>query len=233
MKAQILLTPEGAKHLIALALIKNLDFSKRIYFAYGSTNQYILYHLDFEFDIPYIAGCNYNYKLNVNEKRPEPVVLQNGKKIKINEFDINKNDIFIKGANALWYENGIKQAAVLAADKNGGTFGNFYIKAANRGAKIIIPVGHEKLIPFYYPATQNVDFSMGSKVALLRFFMGVVYTEIEAFWDLFALKANIIAAGGIMDTKGAVVFEVEGENVKKAIEFAEKYNKLTLEKIDK
>ena len=229
MKAQILLTPTGARHLIALALIKKLDFSKRIYFAYGLTNQYILYHLGIEFKIPYVAGCNYNYKLNVNEKRPNPVVLQNGKKIKINEFDINKNDIFIKGANALWYENGVKQAAVLAADKNGGTFGNFYIKAVCRGAKIIIPVGHEKLIPYYYPASQNVDYAMGNKVALLRFFAGFVYTEIEAFQDLFNLKANIIASGGILDTQGAVVFEVEGEKAKEAIKFAENFNNLILE----
>ena len=229
MKAQLLLSTSGAKHLIAKALIKKLDFSKRIYFAYGLTNQYILYHLGFRFDNFYLAGCNYDYKLNVNENRPKPVVLENKKLIDIKEFDINENDILIKGANALWYENGIKQAAVLAADKNGGTYGNFYIKAACRGSEIIIPVTHEKLIPFYYPATQNVDLALGNKVALLRFFNGTIYTEIEAFKDLFDVKANIIAAGGILDTKGAVVFEIEGENLENALEFARKYNSLEIE----
>ncbi len=229
MKAQILLSPSGAKHLISLALIKKLDFTKRIYFAYGVTNQYILYHLGFKFDNLYMAGGNFDYKLNVNENRPKPIVLENKKEIDIKDFDINKNDILIKGANALWYENNIKQAAVLAADKNGGTYGNFYIKAAARGAGVIIPVTHEKLIPFYYPATQNVDFAMGNKVALLRFFYGKIYTEIEAFRDLFNVKANIIASGGILDTKGAIVFEVEGDNAKKALEFCEKYNSLEIE----
>ena len=229
MKAQILLTPTGAKHLIGKALSKKLNLNKRIYIAYGSTNIYLLYHLGIEVK-DYIAGCNYNYILNVNENRPNPIVLENGKLIDISEFDITYKDIFIKGANALWYENDKKYAAVLAADKNGGTFGNFYIKAATRGAKVLIPVGHEKLIPFYYPATQNVDFSMGSKVALLKFFYGDVYTEIEAFNDIFDLKAFIIAAGGILNTQGAVIFEIEGKRVKEAIEFAKKYNSLTLEK---
>ena len=230
MKAQILLTPTGAKHLIGKALSKKLDLTKKIYIAYGSTNIYLLYHLGIEAK-NYIAGCNYKHILNVNENRPKPIILENGKIIDISEFDIKKDDIFIKGANALWYEDNKKHAAVLAADKNGGTFGNFYVKAASRGSKIIIPVGHEKLIPFYYPATQNVDVSMGSKVALLRFFIGNIYTEIEAFKDLFDLKANIIAAGGILDTQGAVIFEVEGEKVKEAVEFAKKYNSLVLEKL--
>ena len=230
MKAQVLLTPTGAKHLIAKALLKKLNLSKRIYIAYGSTNMYLLYHLGIEVS-NYIAGCNFKHKLNVNENRAKPIVLHNGKLIDIKDFEITGEDIFIKGANALWYENEVKHAAVLAADKNGGTFGNFYIKAACRGAEVIIPVGHEKLIPFYYPATQNVDIAMGNKVALLRFFYGEVYTEIEAFRDLFGLKSYIIAAGGILDTQGAIIFEVEGENIKHAVEFAKKYNALVLEKL--
>ena len=230
MRAQILLTPEGAKHLIGKALSKKLNLKKRIYIAYGSTNIYLLYHLGIK-SKNYIAGCNYKYILNVNEDRPRPIILENGREIDISEFNIKEDDIFIKGANALWYENNKKYAAVLAADKNGGTFGNFYIKAATRGSKIIIPVGHEKLIPYYYPATQNVDFSMGNKVALLKFFRGNVYTEIEAFRDLFNLKAFVIASGGILDTKGAVIFEVEGERAKEALDFANKYNSLVLESL--
>ncbi len=230
MKAQILLTPAGAKHLIAKALYKKLDLKKRIYIAYGSTNVYLLYHLGINFP-NYIAGCNYEFKLNVNNNRPKPVVLENGKLINIKDFEISAENIFIKGANALWYENKIKQAAVLAADKNGGTFGNFYIKAACRGSKVIIPVSHEKLIPYYYPATQNVDFSTGNKVALLRFFYGEIYTEIEAFYDLFNLKANIIASGGILNTQGAIIFEVEGKACEQAVEFAKKYNSEVLEKL--
>ena len=230
MKAQILLTPAGAKHLIGKSLSKKLNLSKRIYFAYGSTNMYILYHLGIKTK-NYIAGCNYKHILNVNENRPKPIILENGKEIDIKDFDISSEDIFIKGANALWYEGNKKSAGVLAADKNGGTFGNFYIKAAVRGAKIIIPVTHDKLIPFYYPATQNVDYSMGSKVALLRFFVGEIYTEMEAFKDLFDLEANIIAAGGIVDTQGAIIFEVIGDKVKEAINFAKKYNSLVLESL--
>ena len=228
MKAQLILNVNVQKHLIAKALTKYIDFSKRVYIAYGSLNQYLLYHLGINFDDLYIAGCFVNDRLNVTSNRPAPVVLDNGKIIKISEFEIEKDDYFIKGANALWYENSKKHAAVAAADDKGGTYGNFYVKAACRGAKVIIPVNHEKLIPFYVPSTQDVDFAMGSKIAMLRFFYGEVYTEIEAFRDLFGLNAKIVASGGILGNEGSVVVEVEGEDVKEAFEFVEKHKNLEI-----
>ncbi len=228
MKAQLLLNVNAQKHLIAKALTKYIDFSKRIYIAYGTLNQYLLYHLGIEFEIPYIAGCFANNALNVTKERPLPVVLQNGEFIDISEFDINGDDVFVKGANALWYENGKKEAAVAAADKNGGTFGNFYIKAAARGTKTLIAVNHEKLIPSFVPASQNVEFAMGSKIAMLRYFYGEIFTETEAFEILFGLKAKIIAAGGIFGNEGSVVFEVEGTDIYEAAGFVKKYNNLEI-----
>jgi hypothetical protein len=229
MKAQVLLNSAGAKHLIAKALTKYIDFSKRVYIAYGTTNEYLLYHLGIKTKKLYAAGCNAKGKFNVNIDRDKPVVLKNKKLIDISEFDINADDYFIKGANALWYENNKKHAAVCAADINGGTYGNFYIKAASRGVKVIIPVGHEKLIPYFKETSQNVDFSTGSKFAMLRFFYGEIFTEVEAFKVLFDLKAEVVCAGGIFDSKGAVGFEIEGDNIKEAIEFIEKYNNFFLE----
>ncbi len=226
MKAQILLTPKGAKHLISKALIKKIDFSKRVYVAYGSTNHYLLWHLGFKFDKNYIAGCFSDNKLNVNPDRPKIIVLDNKKPIDIKDFEIIKDDYFIKGANALFYENGIKKAAVAAADENGGTFGNLYIKAACRGSKVIIPVGHEKLIPFFAETSQNVDVAIGNKIAMLKFFYGEVFSEIEAFEVLWNLKAKVIASGGILGNEGSVVFEIEGENINEAIEFIKEYNVL-------
>jgi len=228
MKAQILLTVPGAKHLIAKALIKYIDFSKRIYIAYGTTNNYLLYHLGISTDKLYAAGCNVKGKFNVTKERDKPVVLQNGKLLDIKDFNITSSDIFIKGANALWYENTQKQAAVAAADPNGGTYGNFYIKAVCRGSEIIIPVGHEKLIPYFVETDQNVDFTTGNKIAMLKIFKGNIFTEIEAFRILFNLKAKVILAGGLEDCNGAVGFLVEGENVKDAVEFAKKYNNINI-----
>jgi hypothetical protein len=233
MKAQILLNTAGAKHLIAKALTKYIDFNKRVYIAYGTTNDYLLYHLGINTKKLYAAGCNAIGKFNLTSERDKPVVLENKKLINISEFDINENDYFIKGANALWYKNNKKYAAVCVADKNGGTYGNFYVKAASRGARVIIPVGHEKLIPYFKETSQNVDFSTGSKIAMLRFFYGEVFSEIEAFRVLFNLKAEVICAGGIFDSKGAVGFEVEGENIKEAIGFIEKYNNFFLEESKK
>jgi len=229
MKAQVLLNTAGAKHLIAKALTKYIDLSKRIYIAYGTTNEYFLYHLGIKTSLLYAAGCNVRGKFNVTKKRDKIIVFENKKLIDIKGFDIESGDYFIKGANALWYENNKKYAAVCAADRNGGTYGNFYIKAVTRGAKVIIPVGHEKLIPFFKETSQNVDLAMGSKIAMLRFFYGEVFSEIEAFKVLFDLEACVICAGGILDSKGAVGFEIEGKRVKEAIEFIEKYNSLFLE----
>jgi len=221
MKAQILLTVNGAKHLIAKALINYIDFSKRVYIAYGSTNSYLLYHLGIKFN-SYMAGCNVNGKFNVTKSRDKIIVLKDKKIIDISEFDINQDDVFIKGANALWYENNKKYAAVAAADINGGTYGNFYIKAVCRGSKIILPVGHEKLIPFFVETSQNVDYAM------LKFFSGEVFSEIEAFKVLFNLEAKVILAGGIKDSKGAVGFLVEGKRVLEAVEFVKTYNNLEI-----
>ncbi len=224
MKAQILLTVPSAKHLIAKALIKYIDFTKRVYIAYGTTNCYLLRYLEIKISKPYVAGCNKEGIFNINSDRDNPVVIQNTNLVDIKDFDINSDDIFIKGANALWYENGKKHAAVAAADPNGGTYGNLYIKAVCKGAKIIIPVTHEKLIPFFVETSQNVDFATGNKIAMLRFFKGEVFTEIEAFKILFGLEAKVILSGGIEDCKGAIGFLVEGDNVKKALDFAKKYN---------
>ncbi|NPA11802.1 MAG: hypothetical protein GXO62_06135 [Epsilonproteobacteria bacterium] len=230
MKVQLLLTPTGVKYLLAKALLKKIDFSKRVYIAYGSTNQILLEMLGIEFDDMYVAGCFASNKLNVTVSRPKIVVLKDKKPIDIAEFEITKEDYFIKGANALWYENGIKHAAVAAADENGGTFGNFYVKAAARGAKVIIPVSHEKLIPFYVSSTQNVDLAMGSKIAMMRFFYGQVFSEIEAFKELFGVDARVIASGGIAGNEGSLVFEIEGERAKEAYDFAVLANEYIFDK---
>ncbi|GAB6045912.1 hypothetical protein JCM11957_15100 [Caminibacter profundus] len=226
MKAQLILNVSTQKHLISKALTEYIDFSKRVYIAYGSTNQYLLYHLGIEVDSLYIAGCFTNNALNVTKNRPSPIMLDNGKLLDIKDFEITKEDYFIKGANALWYENNKKYAAVAAADEKGGTYGNFYIKAACKGSKVIIPVTHEKLIPFYNPSTQNVEIAMGSKIAMLKFFYGEIFTEIEAFRTLFSLEAKIIAAGGILGNEGSIVVEVQGleKNINQAVDFIKKYS---------
>jgi hypothetical protein len=231
MKAQILLNPCAQKHLVAKALTKYLDFKRRTFVAYGVTNMYFLYHLGFEFEELYAAGCFVRNKLNATKKRPESIVLENGEKMNSRDFEINGGDTLLKGANALWYENGKKRAAVAAADENGGTYGNVYLKAAARGAKVVIPVTHEKLIPFYEEATQNVEYSRGLKIAMLEFFYGEVFSEMEAFKELFELSAKVIASGGILGNEGSVVFQIEGDekSCENAFKFVEKFENEKLE----
>ncbi|MEO1958188.1 MAG: hypothetical protein ABGX23_01405 [Nautiliaceae bacterium] len=221
MRGQVVLNVKAQKKLIAYALSKYIDFSKRVYIAYGSTNQELLNYLGLSLGMLYVAGCVMDNKLNVTRERPPVVILDNGKLSNIENFEITKEDYFIKGANALWYENGKKQAAVAASDINGGTYGNHYVKAACRGAKVIIPVSHEKLIPYFVAASQNVDLAMGNKIAMLRLFYGEVFSEIEAFKFLFGVEAEVIASGGIFGNEGSVVFEIRGERVKEAFDFVE------------
>ncbi|NPA11930.1 MAG: hypothetical protein GXO62_06780 [Epsilonproteobacteria bacterium] len=224
MRGEVILNPKAQKRLVAKGLLEYIDLSKRVYIAYGSTNEEILKFLGFSFDKPYLAGCFKDNLLNVNPSRPKPVVLDNLKPIDIKDFEITQDDIIIKGANALWYENGKKHAAVAVADKNGGTFGNFYIKAAARGAKVYIPVTHEKLIPFFTPVSVDIDAAMGNKIAMFRFFYGEIFSEIEAFKILFGLNATVIAAGGLGENQGSVVFYLEGEKIIEAIEFIKEIN---------
>ena len=229
-KAQIVISPDGAKHLISKALINYIDFSKRVYIAYGMTNSYFLYHLNLK-PSSYLAGAVTNHHLNISQYRDKIVILDNKQQIDISEFDIDSDDYFIKGANAIWYENGEKKAAVLAADKNGGTYGNFYIKATVRGSRVIIPTTHQKLIPYFHNTSFNVYKSMGSKVSILKFFYGEVFTEIEAIKNLFELDSNIIASGGILGSDADLILEVRGreENIDDLIKFLQKYNNLKLD----
>jgi hypothetical protein len=225
MKGLIVLSTSGSKHLIGYALSKLLDFNKKIFISYGSTNHHLLYHLNIKTSSLYANGIIHKNSLNSTENRDKMVILENGKIIESAEID--KDSILLKGANALSYKNNNFKAAVLAADKNGGTYGNFYIKGVSRGSKIIIPVGIEKMVPEINSVSQgDYEKSMGYKCSLLEFFKGEVFTEIQALKSLFNLKSKIIASGGIYENQGSVIIEVEGEenNIDKAIEFVNQYN---------
>ena len=67
MKAQLILNVAAQKHIIVKALCNYIDFSKKVYIAYGSTNQYLLYHLGKLLKSAYIAGCFTNNALNVTK----------------------------------------------------------------------------------------------------------------------------------------------------------------------
>jgi len=225
MKGLLVFSPSGSKHLIGYSLSQNLDFSKTIFIAYGSTNHHLLYHLNIQLSSLYANGIISKHSLSSTTQRDKMIILKNSKIIENAEID--KDSILLKGANALSFENNQFKAGVLVANENGGTYGNFYIKAISRGAKVIIPVGIEKMVPKIENVSQgDYEKSMGYKCALLEFPKGEIFTEIEALKLSFNLKAKIIASGGIYKNQGSVVIEVEGDekDIDLAISFAKKYN---------
>lgn len=226
-KALAVATVNGAKHLIGAALAKELSIIKnrRIYIAYGTTNAMLLTHLG----IPkegYYNGFVSPLGFSTHSSKPEVVILNADESPFVDE--LKKSDIVIKGANALSYANGAYHAAVAAASPEGGTYGRIYTKAACIGAEVIIPIGHEKLVPtIETDITQGgFDRVMGRSIALLPLYYGTIYTEITAFKKLFKLDARVITSGGILGAEGAVTFAIEGSmaHIESAISFLERYN---------
>jgi len=112
------------------------------------------------------------------------------------------------------FENGEYRAGVAMVSPQGGTYGNVVLKASCVGAEVIIPISHEKLTPTLLSNRyhqNSFDISMGLPVTLLPRTNGDIYTEIEAFKELFNLKAEIYLAGGVDDMLGSLTFVVEGK----------------------
>jgi hypothetical protein len=209
--ALIVLSQKQAKLLVAQAIAKKIkDTTKRVYIAYGSTNQMILESLGIN-ETNYFNGYVDN-GLKVNKNRPEVIILNN-----VDENfteSINSNDIIIKGANALCYKDGKYRAAVAVASPNGGTYANVIIKASCVGAKVIIPVTHEKLVPYLLSGNYNqnsFDYVEGYSVALIEYTYGDIYTEINALKDEYDLNAQIYLAGGVYTNNKCLTFLLEGK----------------------
>ena len=212
MTTLIVLSPLQAKGLIAYAIASRLKkSSQRVYFSYGSTNELILKEMGIECD-NYYNGCVVNNKLHSNKSRPNIVVLNNNLDESFVDT-INNDDIILKGANALCYkDNGKYKAAVAIASPNGGTYTNIFVKSKCVGAKVIIPISHEKLVPMLYTqySQNSFDVQDGLGIALFELDYGEIYTEIEAFKESFNLEAKLYIAGGINDMVASTTFIVEG-----------------------
>jgi len=223
MRALIVLSLQDAKELVARGVATTLNLKntkKKVYIAYGSTNELLLHELGYKVE-GYYNGHVSKKELRSYSQRADIVVL-NGS---IDSFvqDMSSDDIVVKGANALSYENGAYQAGVVAASENGGTFGSVVMKASCVGAQLIIPVSHEKFVPKLYDGVytqSSFDRCMGLPVAMFRFHYGKIYTEIEALYDIYNLKAKLYFAGGLGEMQGALSFVVEGkeEDVLKVIQ---------------
>jgi hypothetical protein len=134
---------------------------------------------------------------------------------------MGKGDVVITGANALDPQ---KRAGLWAG---GATLSPGHLLPAFRvqGVTIIIAVGWEKLIPTSIEEAAAVagrfsmDVSMGIPVGLIPI-TGKVVTETDAISILADVKATVIGAGGIQGAEGSTTFVMEGNpaEIKKAWE---------------
>ncbi|MGE5372163.1 MAG: hypothetical protein ACM3QZ_09260 [Solirubrobacterales bacterium] len=227
MRATFVLAPAGAKRLIARGVLQDPDLKRalasgRVIIAGGTTNGYIaeeLGLLDPESKPVYTAGVITGGVMCISpvEQRVAPICLENGQRVEtpwetfLQQF--GPDDVFLKGANAL---DAGYQAGILLGSPTGGTTGTALGVLAARGCHLILPVGHEKMIPSCEEAAEwmgidRIDESLGMRCGFLAVPYGRVFTEIEALHLLFGVRSRVVAAGGIGGSEGSVMFAVEGE----------------------
>ncbi len=240
MIATFSLSPAGAKRLIARGLINEPVFQQalkngRVIISVGTTNSYIAEELGFMSteDKPRFAAGIVSSGLPCvtdPDTRLAHICLENGKtkEISWDEFimDFDRDDVFVKGANAF---DASGNAGVLLANPVGGTVGASFGVLAARGCRLLVPVGHEKMIPSCTAAARvmginRLDYSLGQRcgLALLPAGFARIYTEIDALKTLFGVEATIVAAGGVSGSEGSVMLAIDGPNnaVKDALALA-------------
>jgi 6-phosphogluconate dehydrogenase (decarboxylating) len=134
---------------------------------------------------------------------------------------LKKGDIYIKGANALNYDDNM--AGILIGGMDGATIGNVIGHIIGKQVNLIIPIGLEKRtyedINELYLIASEEDYE-GPRMWPI---VGTIITEIEALGILTGVDAYLYAAGGIAGAEGAVRLLVEGtdEEVEETLELIE------------
>lgn len=234
MKRQFVLTVAESKRLIAKAVaafpaVQRTMKTGTVVVATGTTNAYVLEEL---WGRRIDKRC---YRSGITtpdepERSPEPqgekipdVVFVNGevepKYDRVNAVhDMKKGDVYIKGANALNYEDMV--AGVLIGGMDGATIGNTLGHIIGRQIHLVIPVGLEKLtyedINELHLLASEEDYE-GPRMWPVT---GTIVTEIEALALLAGVDAYLYSAGGVAGAEGSVRLLVDGadEEVEAAAE---------------
>ena len=124
--------------------------------------------------------------------------------------ELDEGDIIFKGANALYLPQ--KEAGVLIANPQGGTFMPILSSVVGRRAHLVIPVGLEKRVE--RPISElseiaNVSCEEGLRLCPMP---GRIFTELDAISALTGAKAELLAAGGCLGAEGGVYLAVTGDD---------------------
>ncbi len=233
-KALINITFNGSMNLIGMALANKFNLMKnnRIFISQGITNQFILKHLNVD-TANHLKGYIDKTGLHSNKENQGLYVIEDRQISFMSNYDFFSNtfissDIVVKGANALYFDGDKYSASVLSSSPNLGTYGNVYMKAIASSSEVIIPISIDKLINTkqFYTHT-DINYFMGDfSSILLPMFYGAIFTEFEALFETFSLKAEMVAKGGINAENFSKVFLVHGDiqNIERVIEFLRQYN---------
>jgi len=225
MKAQITLTVNESKRLIAKAIISLPEVQKafdkgKILLKGGTTVSAIAEEL---VDIPLRISGRISKRGTmssqvISKKHPHSILIEkrNVENIDDNIIEVVKNlgrgDIIIISGNALDSNNNV---GMMAGSVLGGNPGIAISGMLSEGAEVIIPIGLEKLIPgtikdaSITAGRKDIDVSYGMAVGLIPLY-GKVITEKDALEILAKLNCTVIGKGGILGAEGSTILIVEG-----------------------
>ncbi len=239
MAMQITLTPAESKALIAKSLLK-LEFFENalkngVVVVHPSSTTYFLYReLTGKYpDRSWVCGVIVREGACINRETLEELVkvgateniarfnqfwvFRKGKLVETPPISellemLGEGDVYVKTGNALDSKGNV--GVLVGAPDGKGTVGRFYEKSKEKGFKVLIPIGLEKLVPSVDVASevadpQKVKYSMGMPLKLFKL-KGHVVTEVEAIELLVGARAIPIASGGLSGAEGSVTLFVDG-----------------------
>jgi len=226
MKALFVISPKVSNHLLSEAVI-SLEVFRHSYkngmiiIGNGTTNGYLYEKITKEnIDIrSFAAGIIENHELSVVplNQRLKPLIVNKGEIFRDENYldyipKMGKNDIFIKGGNAIDNKYCV---GILTGANDGGTIGKIYGYIITQGINLILPVSLRKLILNVEDSTKkmgkkNISSIFEMPVGLFPVSYGYVITEIEALKILFNLTASLVSSGGFKESEGDIVFLTEG-----------------------
>lgn len=165
-----------------------------------------------------IAGRGTVTAKSPSREHPHSVLIEKGAVRNIDDTiaevaqGLAREDVVIISGNAMDVNGNV---AMMAGSPGGGNPGSAISGMLAQGARIIIPMGLEKLIPgsiqdAVKAAGRDKDLSYGMAVGLIPL-IGKVVTEKDAAEILSHVKCTVIGKGGINGAEGSTVMVVEGE----------------------
>lgn len=150
---------------------------------------------------------------------PHSIIIENNKVTNVDDVfekgveGLDKEDVFIVGANAIDSEGG---AAMMAGSTLGGDPGRILGAVGAEGFHVLILAGLEKLIPGRIKdavmacGRKKIDLSFGMAVGLIPI-SGKLITEQTALELLADVRCTVIGKGGVSGAEGSTTMVVEGK----------------------